>query len=130
MSGLASTSALAVLLPLALTACGGDAPRRARNVVLVTIDTLRADHLGCYGYDRPTSPRLDALAASATLYTRAMASSPWTVPSHASLFTGLDPLEHGAHSFSVSSRDFCQETGGRRPGALPGEVSCENSTLR
>lgn len=73
-------------------------PGDARSVVLVTIDTLRADHLGIYGYDRPTSPNLDRLAAGATLYTRAMASSPWTVPSHASVFTGLDPSEHGAVS--------------------------------
>ena len=71
------------------------------NILLVTVDTLRADHLGCYGYSRPTSPNIDRLAASATLYTRSWASAPWTVPSHASLFTGLYPFEHGAHSFPV-----------------------------
>ena len=71
------------------------------NIILVTLDTLRADHLGCYGYERPTSPNIDRLAAAATLYTRSYASSPWTVPSHASLFTGLYPFEHGAHSFPV-----------------------------
>ena len=63
------------------------------------IDTLRADHVGAYGYARPTSPRFDALAETATLYTRATASAPWTLPSHASMFTGLDPFEHGAHSY-------------------------------
>lgn len=66
------------------------------NVVLVTLDTTRADHLGCYGYARPTSPNVDALAADATLYTRALAPATWTLPSHASLFTGKCPTSHGA----------------------------------
>ena len=79
------------------------APPPARGVVLVTIDTLRADHLGCYGYARNTSPSLDALAERATVYTRAMASSPWTLPTHASLFTGLAPFEHGARTFLDAS---------------------------
>ena len=70
-------------------------------VVVVVVDTLRADHLGCYGYDRPTSPHIDGLAAASTRYTRAFASSPWTLPSHASLFTGLDPHEHGAQTVLV-----------------------------
>jgi len=70
-------------------------------VVVVVIDTLRADHLGCYGYGRPTSPRLDAFAAAATRHERVFASSPWTLPSHASLFTGLDPYQHGAQTVLV-----------------------------
>lgn len=69
------------------------------SVILVSLDTLRSDHLGCYGYARPTSPRIDAFAKSATLYTRAMASSSWTLPSHASMFTGQAPFEHQAHTF-------------------------------
>ena len=92
-------SLLSLSLSVAFCAC---APDGARNVVLVTVDTLRADHLGCYGYSRPTSPRIDAFAAGAVLYERAMASAPWTVPSHASLFTGLDPFEHGAYSFPAT----------------------------
>ncbi len=83
--------------PAAPTTAAAPAPA----VVLVVIDTLRADHLGCYGYPRPTSPRLDAFAAGATLHTHAFASSPWTLPSHASLFTGLDPYQHGAHTVLV-----------------------------
>ncbi len=88
------------LAPLALLAgiglgCGSepaeDIPPAAVNVVLIVADTVRADHLGAYGYGRPTSPRIDAFAGSATLYTRAFASAPWTLPTHASLFTGLDP---------------------------------------
>lgn len=66
-----------------------------RNVVLILIDTLRADALGCLGNPRPVSPNLDALARSGTLFTRARSSSPWTLPSHASLFTALFPTQHG-----------------------------------
>lgn len=65
------------------------------NIVLITIDTLRADHLSCYGYRRNTSPFLDSLAAKGTLFERAYATSSWTVPSMASIFTGLHPRRHG-----------------------------------
>ncbi len=71
------------------------------NVVLITLDTVRADRLGCYGYSLPTSPRLDAFAQRSTLYRRTTSASPWTVPSHASLFTGRFAFEHGARNFPV-----------------------------
>lgn len=76
----------------------GEQPR-PYNIILVSIDTLRSDHLGCYGYGRPTSPRIDAFAKKAARYTRAMASSPWTLPTHASMFTGQAPFEHQANIF-------------------------------
>ena len=63
-------------------------------VVLVTIDTLRADHLGCYGYSRPTSPFLDRLAAEGALFENAYSSISHTTPAHATLFTGLYPAQH------------------------------------
>jgi arylsulfatase A-like enzyme len=66
------------------------------NVVFVTIDTLRADHLGCYGYPRPTSPFIDALAREGVLCKDASASASWTKPSTGTLFTGLHPSRHGA----------------------------------
>ncbi len=65
----------------------------AVHVILISIDTLRADHLGCYGYGRDTSPHVDALAAEGARFTQAYASSPWTLPSHVSLFTS----QHGVH---------------------------------
>jgi choline-sulfatase len=68
----------------------------APDVVLYVIDTLRADHLGSYGYDRPTSPRIDAFAGDALTFTHAVAQAPWTRPSVASMLTGLEPLVHGA----------------------------------
>jgi arylsulfatase A-like enzyme len=65
------------------------------NLLLVSIDTLRADHLGSYGYDRPTSPRLDAFAAGAVRYEQAYAPAPWTLPSHAAMLTGVHPYSQG-----------------------------------
>gem|GEM_PF-568902 len=75
-------------------------PRRpAPNVVLVIVDTLRADRLSLYGYERPTSPRLDDWARRrAVVFDRVVAPAPWTLPSHASIFTGLDSLVHGANT--------------------------------
>jgi arylsulfatase A-like enzyme len=81
-----------------------DAPLR-RSVVLVSIDTLRPDHLRCYGYGRPTSPHLDALAAAGTLFERAYAPSSWTLPSHTSMLSGLSPFRHGAVDASVRIPD-------------------------
>ncbi len=65
------------------------------NVVVILIDTLRADHLGCYGYARPTSPCIDAIAAGGVVYERAISPAAWTPPAHASLFTGAYPSRHG-----------------------------------
>jgi arylsulfatase A-like enzyme len=73
------------------------------NVLLVTLDTTRADHLGVYGYARDTSPHLDRLATESVVYTRAIATSSWTLPSHASLFTGKLPTGHGARFDSEGS---------------------------
>jgi arylsulfatase A-like enzyme len=64
------------------------------NVILISIDTLRADHLGCYGYDRNTSPNLDDLAEESILFTKNFAPSSTTTPSHVSMLTSLYPLAH------------------------------------
>ena len=81
------------LLILALaTGCGH---RKPPNVVLISIDSLRADHLGPYGYARDTSPHLDALAKRSVVFDHAFSTTTWTLPSHASLFTGLYPNAHG-----------------------------------
>jgi arylsulfatase A-like enzyme len=65
------------------------------NIVLVVMDTLRADRLSAYGYERPTSPHLERLAERGTLFEEAYATSSWTWPSTASILTGLHPYEHG-----------------------------------
>lgn len=69
---------------------------RAGDIVLIVIDTLRADHVSLYGYERRTSPSLDAFARDAVTYTDAISPGTWTVPAHGSLFTGRWPSFHGA----------------------------------
>jgi arylsulfatase A-like enzyme len=77
-------------------ACGGAPDAVASpNLVLISIDSLRADHLGAYGYARDTSPNLDRLAAEGALFEAALSSSSWTLPTHASMFTGLPQSVHG-----------------------------------
>ncbi len=79
---------------LTLIGCEGCSPEHP-DVLLVTIDTLRADHLGAYGYAHPTSPSIDALAAEGALFEIAYAPMGTTCPSHATLFTSRHPLAHG-----------------------------------
>jgi arylsulfatase A-like enzyme len=67
-------------------------------VLLVTLDTTRADRLGAYGFEAARTPALDGFAETAVVFERAYATSSWTLPSHASLFTGLLPLQHGAQT--------------------------------
>jgi arylsulfatase A-like enzyme len=75
-----------------LAACGDTGPRR---LVLISLDTLRADHLGLYGYPRETSPSLDRMARAGVIFDRAFAPAPSTLPSHGSLLSGLYPSRHG-----------------------------------
>jgi len=70
--------------------------QRKPNVVLITLDTVRADHLSLYGYSRVTTPNLDRWARQGVVFDNAIAASSWTLPSHSSIFTGLLPHQHGA----------------------------------
>jgi arylsulfatase A-like enzyme len=72
-----------------------DAYGRAKGILLVSIDTLRRDHVGIYGYPKPTTPRLDALARQGLLLDDAVSTSSWTLPAHLSMFTSVDPGIHG-----------------------------------
>ena len=104
---------------LVLTACGDDAPPKAPsssaapaaadaapragaasgfNVLLVTLDTVRADALGCYGDAKAHTPVLDRLAQTGARFERALAPAPITLPAHSTLMTGLDPLSHGVRN--------------------------------
>lgn len=74
-----------------------DPINKKTNVVLVSIDTLRADHLGVYGYGRDTSPAMDALAGESAVFLNTYASAPWTLPSHVSLLTSLNGIHHGVY---------------------------------
>ncbi|HZQ70213.1 MAG TPA: sulfatase [Terriglobales bacterium] len=66
------------------------------NLIVIVVDTLRADHLSAYGYQRPTSPNLDRLAREGVLFQNAISTSSWSLPSHVSLVTGRYVYEHGA----------------------------------
>jgi arylsulfatase A-like enzyme len=83
---------VAGLVAVSLVGCGGDAPP---NVVLVTLDTTRADRLGCYGYAAAETPILDAMARSGVRFEETRVQSPITGPSHASILTGTNPTFHG-----------------------------------
>lgn len=98
------------------------------NVVLIIVDALRADHLSCYHYGRLTSPNLDQLAAKGLLFENAIAPSSWTLPSHASMLTGLYPNQHGAQRFwdqlgaGVPTIPEELERAGYRTGAFSGSL--------
>jgi len=85
----------AAVLVLLIVACGREPPARP-SVLLITLDTTRPDHLGCYGHAGGTSPNVDALAAESEVYDNALSTSSWTLPAHASLFTGQVPTRHQA----------------------------------
>lgn len=75
--------------------CDGlDAPH-GFNVLLITIDALRVDHIGRYGYGRDTTPHIDELSEDSVIFENAYVHAPWTQPSIASLYTGLHPRDHG-----------------------------------
>jgi len=77
---------------------GNDA--KPRWTLLISVDTLRADHLGTYGYDRATSPVIDALGREGVVFEDVTSTAPWTLPAHASMLTGLYPSHHGATGFA------------------------------
>ena len=94
LGGLLGRTFLAFLL-LAAAGCVGDEETLPPHVILISIDTVRADHLGCYGYARDTSPNIDALAREGVTFSRAFAQASWTLPSHMSVMTSLYPPVHG-----------------------------------
>ena len=97
---LSSLMIILLLLPaIILTGCSR-IPRpdnRQPNILLIVTDAARADHFSCYGYGRETTPNIDRVADEGLRFTQAVSSSSWTLPSHASLFTGLLPSENGTH---------------------------------
>ena len=90
-------------LLIALTAAQATAQKpekSAPNVVLITIDTLRADHVGCYGYKQIKTPNIDSVAADGVRFERAFTPVPVTLPSHTAILTGTFPMLSGMHDFS------------------------------
>ncbi|MGA1841340.1 MAG: sulfatase-like hydrolase/transferase [bacterium] len=79
-------------------AYGMSRPKKNLNIILITIDTLRADHLACYGYDSIKTPHIDGLAKDGILFSNAYSSSPLTFPSHTSIMTSQYPIQHGVQN--------------------------------
>ncbi len=105
-----SRVAAAVALAALLSACSGDGRDQPFNMLLITVDTTRADRLGCYGYTEPTTPHIDGLAARGILFEQAISPVPITLPSHATILTGLDPHEHGVRNNNTFVLDEAHTT--------------------
>jgi arylsulfatase A-like enzyme/Flp pilus assembly protein TadD len=102
---------LSILTALAALRAAAQTPAKpALNIVLITIDTLRADHVGCYGYKQIKTPNIDALAADGARFDRAFAVVPVTLPSHTSMLTGTYPMFSGMHDFSGNKLSPLQPT--------------------
>jgi arylsulfatase A-like enzyme len=118
---------------------GRDEPPRdwPHAVLLITVDTLRADHLGAYGYARDTSPRIDAMAAESVLFERAYAPMPTTDPSHVAILTGLLPrssgvIKNGLASAAPDAPSLASWFGerGYRTGAVSSRAHLDPAALR
>jgi arylsulfatase A-like enzyme len=90
-----STLVLFIVLIMQVVICRASPKGGTFNIVLITIDTLRADHLSCYGYERKTSPNMDSLDTQGVICRTVHAPSSWTASSMASLFTSVYPINHG-----------------------------------
>lgn len=106
------------LLTIGFAACSPSAPEpRVRNVILLSIDTLRADHLEAYGYERPTSPFMSELAGRGVLFEQAFSQAPWTLPAHGTMLMSRHPSALGEGVWE-------------RPGRLPEEAVSIAEVLR
>lgn len=90
---------------LLLASCGGGGGDRPRNVILISLDTLRPDHMSCYGHESETTPNLDARVAGGARFTDVTSVAPWTLPAHATMLTGLYPSHHGLKDHSARLSD-------------------------
>jgi len=100
------------------------------HLLLIGVDTLRADHLGCYGHARATSPNLDRLAAQGCLFTDVMAPAPWTLPSFAGALSGMMPGLHGAHLGGAMRNMDRQAPGRLRPDVVTLAAHLRNQGYR
>src|SRR5229473_4894052 len=87
-------------LALSLGSCRQNKPPRP-NILIITVDTLRADRVGCYGYPGGLTPSVDALAKDAIVFERGVAQVPLTLPSHTAIFTGTYPFHNGVRDFTA-----------------------------
>src|SRR5262245_32108609 len=95
IGALHASRALFVLAALLLLGARCAPFTKTPSFIVILVDTLRVDYLGCYGFKGPVSPNIDALARESYIFRNCYSSAPWTKPSVASLFTSLNPMEHG-----------------------------------
>lgn len=103
------TAFTALFLFLLSLSCTGKGESQKMNILLIIIDTLNADHLGCYGYYRDTSPTIDSLASEGTMYARTQAQAPWTLPAMVTIYTGLTERSHGCNDYGKYSHGLDPE---------------------
>jgi arylsulfatase A-like enzyme len=127
--GRAAGVMLAALLGLAAPACSG-LFRSRPDIVLIVVDTMRRDHLPCYGYEKPTAPFLASLAAKGVVFENAYSTSAWTAPATASLFTGLYPLQHGVVLGRFAVRQLQSAGVPMRLNRIPGQATTIPEALR
>lgn len=92
------------------------------KVLVVLVDALRADKLGCYGFDQPTSPAIDKMAKESVLFEQVHSASPWTAPSFGTLFTGVSPTVHGAGKMLGKNSDQGKSVHGVTVGGLRNDL--------
>ena len=105
-----STFLLLSLISVALAACKPVPQNAPVNVVFISIDSLRADHVSAYGYRRKTTPNLDRLARHGSLFVTVVAESSWTLPTHVTMLTGLATSTHGVEQFTGARFDAESQT--------------------
>jgi len=110
------------LIALPLVSCGPPGGISRPNIVLIVIDTLRADHLAFYGYEHDTAPFLSELAESGLVFENVVAPSSWTAPSTASLFTSLEPVQHGVLSGVLATKKMQEFDESVTLNRIPGEI--------
>ena len=76
---------------------------RLPNIIFIVMDTTRVQNISCYGYDKPTTPLLDQFAENSILYRNAISVAPWTLPVHASFFTGTYPIKHRTYAYAAGA---------------------------
>jgi len=113
-----------ILIALLAASCSNGDEDARPNVLLISIDTLRADHLHCYGYERATSPRIDELAREGVRFERALSTTSWTLPAHLSMLTGLPVSAHGVCDDRLWTRNDAQ--GAPIPPPLKGRFVSED----
>lgn len=103
---LALTLLTLVAVAAAIPACAGPAPPPSPPLILIVVDTVRADHMGTYGYERPTTPRLDEIAAEGAVFEWGFTTAAFTLPAMTSILTGRLPTGHGAGRHPRRERRF------------------------